>query len=242
MKKVCAVMLSILLVLCLTNVAFASEFEKSDVDVALAKAAKIAYLDLEDASAEMREEILAAREEIIFSTDWVADGYTAYVEDQDGNIIRTLPAFSEVFPDWDLPVSETTYQADIEMDSNCSQDMDALAASSGYWEHVGFYAHYLEAPGNTNSKPFLELYVDPERVGRDLKTYATSLSDSKTCNIGYTDLASGASIAYAIRLAPGEACTVTGVRMKIIGIRASTYSTPGWAGFQIDGGGREIRA
>ena len=110
MKKACAVVLSILLMLCLTNVAFASGLETSCVDMALAEAAQIAYLDLEDASAEMREEILAAREEIIFSTDWVADGYTAYVEDQDGNIIRTLPAFSEVFPDWDLPVSETTYQ------------------------------------------------------------------------------------------------------------------------------------
>ena len=94
MKKACAVVLSILLMLCLTNVAFASGLETSCVDMALAEAAQIAYLDLEDASAEMREEILAAREEIIFSTDWVADGYTAYVEDQDGTIIRTLPAFS----------------------------------------------------------------------------------------------------------------------------------------------------
>ena len=82
MKKACAVVLSILLMLCLTNVAFASGLETSCVDMALAEAAQIAYLDLEDASAEMREEILAAREKIIFSTDWVADGYTAHVEDQ----------------------------------------------------------------------------------------------------------------------------------------------------------------
>ena len=73
MKKACAVVLSILLMLCLTNVAFASGLETSCVDMALAEAAQIAYLDLEDASAEMREEILAAREKIIFSTDWVAD-------------------------------------------------------------------------------------------------------------------------------------------------------------------------
>ena len=66
MKKACAVVLSILLMLCLTNVAFASGLETSCVDMALAEAALIAYLDLEDASAEMREEILAAREKIIF--------------------------------------------------------------------------------------------------------------------------------------------------------------------------------
>ncbi len=239
MKKACAVVLSILLMLCLTNVAFASGLETSCVDMALAEAAQIAYLDLEDASAEMREPILAAREEIIFSTDWVADGYTAYVEDQDGNIIRTLPAFSEVFPDWDLPVSETTYQADIEMDFNALQDMDAIAASSG-WESVGFHAYYLEAPGSTNTEPFTEMFVDPERIGNELKTYATSLSYSTSCNIGYTDMADGTSIAHATRLACGEACTVSGVRMKIIGIRASTYSTPGWAGLQIDSRGKII--
>ncbi len=53
---------------------------------------------------------------------------------------------------------------------------------------------------------------------------------AQSCNIGYTDMADGTSIAHATRLACGEACTVSGVRMKIIGIRASTYSTPEWAG------------
>lgn len=125
MKKACAVVLSILLMLCLTNVAFASGLETSCVEYGAAEAAQIAYLDLEDASAEMREEILAAREKIIFSTDWVADGYTAHVEDQDGNIIRTLPAFSEVFPDWDLPVSETTYR----------QILKWFQCSPGYGRH-----------------------------------------------------------------------------------------------------------
>lgn len=168
MKKACVVVLSILLMLCLTNVAFASGLETSCVDMALAEAAQIAYLDLEDASAEMREEILAAREEIIFSTDWVADGYTAYVEDQDGNIIRTLPAFSEVFPDWDLPVSETTYQADIEMDFNAFQDLDAIAASSG-WESVGFHAYYLEAPAVRTRSPSRKCLLTQRELGTSLK-------------------------------------------------------------------------
>ena len=177
----------------------------------------------------MNESRLLWKPRFFYTTTFrVADGYTAHVEDQDGNIIRTLPAFSEVFPDWDLPVSETTYQADIEMDFNAFQDMDAIAASSG-WESVGFHAYYLEAPGSTNTEPFTEMFVDPERIGNELKTYATSLSYSTSCNIGYTDMADGTSIAHATRLACGEACTVSGVRMKIIGIRASTYSTPGWA-------------
>ena len=125
------------------------------------------------------------------------------------------------------------------MDFNALQDMDAIAASSG-WESVGFHAYYLEAPGSTNTEPFTEMFVDPERIGNELKTYATSLSYSTSCNIGSTDMADGTSIAHATRLACGEACTVSGVRMKIIGIRASTYSKPGWAGLQIDSRGKII--
>ena len=46
MKKACVVVLSILLMLCLTNVAFASGLETSCVDMALAEAAQIAYLEM----------------------------------------------------------------------------------------------------------------------------------------------------------------------------------------------------
>lgn len=239
MKKVCAAILSLVLTLCLTSAAFAAESVKPNLDMKLIEAAKIAYLDLEDASPKMREEILAAREEIIFSTDWVADGYTACVEDLDGNVIRILPTFSEVFPDWDLPVSDPTWESDVQMDSNCPQVMDTPAASSDGWTWEGYYTHYLTAPGNVISEPFAEVYVDPQRVGHTIRAYAISFSSYRTrnCNIGFTDSMTGESLAYATRLKVGEACKVTGVRMKFVGIRASTYSTPGQADFQVDGWG-----
>lgn len=68
------------------------------------EAQDFAYLDPENASPEMREKILSARNTIIFSTDWVADGFEMRVEDRDGNVIQRLPHFSELFPGWDLPV------------------------------------------------------------------------------------------------------------------------------------------
>lgn len=75
-----------------------------DLQTEWEEAQDFAYLDPENASPEMREKILSARNAIIFSTDWVADGFEMRVEDRDGNVIQRLPHFSELFPGWDLPV------------------------------------------------------------------------------------------------------------------------------------------
>ena len=67
-------------------------------------AERYAYLDFDSASPGLKEIILKARREIIFSTDWVADGHSMWVEDmRTGEIIREIPKFSEVFPGWDIP-------------------------------------------------------------------------------------------------------------------------------------------
>lgn len=73
--------------------------------MSIEEAREFAYLDLDSASDEMKEKILEARRVIIFSLSWVADGYTGYVTNvKTGEIIKTLPTFSELFPDWDMPV------------------------------------------------------------------------------------------------------------------------------------------
>ena len=68
----------------------------------LEEARKIAYQELEGASAEMRAKILEARELIINNTSWVADGYAGGYVAPDGTM-EELPHFSELFPGWDLP-------------------------------------------------------------------------------------------------------------------------------------------
>lgn len=47
---------------------------------------------------------------IIFSVDWVADGYESYVFDvETGDVIRKLPEFHKLFPkDWKAPLDENT--------------------------------------------------------------------------------------------------------------------------------------
>ncbi len=73
------------------------------------EAEALAYLDLDSVADEMKSRILEARSVLIFSTSWVADGYSGSVQNvKTGEIIRTLPAFSELFPGWDLPVLPDT--------------------------------------------------------------------------------------------------------------------------------------
>ncbi|MCI8415310.1 MAG: hypothetical protein HFF00_06765 [Ruminiclostridium sp.] len=67
----------------------------------LQEAAQLAYMDLEKAPANLKEEIIAAREQIIFNElSWSADG--GYIKNADGTI-EVMPIFSDLFPGWDLP-------------------------------------------------------------------------------------------------------------------------------------------
>lgn len=74
----------------------------NDVDMTLEEARSFAYMDLDTAPAELQETIQKAREVIIYSQSWVADGFEAYISSPDGTK-RSVPAFSELFPGWELP-------------------------------------------------------------------------------------------------------------------------------------------
>lgn len=235
MKKICSIFVSIVLMLCSVSTAFAKE---PSVDVDLIEASKIAYLDIENVSPEMQKKILDAREKIIFSTDWVADGFEMRIEDTEGNLIETVPSFSEVFPDWDLPVLDAEYMTDVPAFPNDFSNVVTTAARSSYWMRLGSFSYYLKRPTNEITDPFVEGYADPEEVGSEIATYATYLTSSETCNIGYTNAKNGASLGYKSRLTLGEVCIISGVENMKVGIRASTYSTPGWAELAVDAGGR----
>ena len=84
--------------------------EENNAEVmSLDEAKEYAYLDYESATEEMKEKILEARNVIIFSSDWVADGYSGSIQNvETGEIVKELPAFSELFPGWDMPVYPET--------------------------------------------------------------------------------------------------------------------------------------
>lgn len=81
------------------------ELARQETDeMSLEEAKEYAYLDYDSATDEMRERILEARKIIIFNSNWVADGYSGCIQNvKTGEIIETLPTFSELFPDWDIP-------------------------------------------------------------------------------------------------------------------------------------------
>lgn len=64
-----------------------------------------AYMDLSKADDLLKEKILQARKIIISNTSWVADEINGCVTDRNGNVIRQLPHFHEIFPSsWEIPV------------------------------------------------------------------------------------------------------------------------------------------
>lgn len=103
-KRIPVLILSLALGLSLCVVASATNIEAA-YDEQLQELNDIAYLDVDTASPEMQEKILEARKEIIYNTEWVADGHIGYIQNMEtGEIIREVPEFSEVFPGWDIPI------------------------------------------------------------------------------------------------------------------------------------------
>ncbi|WP_322169987.1 hypothetical protein [Acutalibacter caecimuris] len=65
-----------------------------------------AYMDLDKADAMTKEKILEARDEIANQTDWYADnrGVIGFTLNLETGEVEETPAFSELFPGWDLPI------------------------------------------------------------------------------------------------------------------------------------------
>ena len=93
-----------------------------DADMTLEEAQSFAYMDLDATPAELQETIRKAREIIIYSRSWVADGFECYVTSPDGTR-ETIPSFSELFPGWELPVIDP---------NELSVTADGLGSSAEY--------------------------------------------------------------------------------------------------------------
>lgn len=101
--------------------------EKEEVE----KARVTAYLDIENADDELRDQILKAREIIIFSSSWVCDGEEAYVS-RNGKLEK-LPQFSELFPEWEYPVEPETMTLEDIYEMLDNQEMaDSQGFVTGY--------------------------------------------------------------------------------------------------------------
>lgn len=179
-------------------------------------AKEYAYRDISEATPAEKAKIMDARNTIIYSQGWVADGYELALVKADGTV-ENMPKFSELFPDWDIPVLNVTGNID-----------DAVMMSSTFNERnsSSSYYYYLKNPTSTNTAPFCSFY----HTGGYVNTYVNSLSSSQTCNIGYNNMGNGASLGWLPNLYPGDSCYLDTLFMSSFtcGVRASTYSSPGY--------------
>ena len=127
-----------------------------DADMTLEEAHSFAYMDLDAAPAELQETIRKAREVIIYSQSWVADGFECYVTSPDGTR-ETIPSFSELFPGWELPAIDP---------NELSVTTDGLGSSAEYGivvEVMEIHDDYLT--GQTTSA------LAPFRAGQSIRVF-----------------------------------------------------------------------
>lgn len=243
-RRIAVLILSLAVGMSLCVVAFAANTEAA-YDEQLQKENAIAYLDLDDASPEMQEKILEARREIIFNTEWVADGHFGYIQNMEtGEIVREVPEFSEVFPGWDAPIIEEVVPAENPDVPDIIEDNspDIVPLSADDWIRLFSDRYYLNSASSTeNADPFVTLTIDPYDDGTSVRAEATSLSSSETCNVGISDYYTGESYGVGMRLTEGEAYVAyVGTDSPTVSVRASTSSTPGWATMVVDSGYRLV--
>lgn len=196
---------------------------------AVIEASNYAYMDLNKArSSAQKEEILQARNTIIYSQGWVADDLEGYVSDQNGNIVEEVLPFHELFPaDWEIPKVETN--------SNKESAIAPLA-----WElWLSQKEVYLKVPkAGTNAEPFYEMETSGFK-GTPAEYYVSRIMTNGTFvenmaagyyNLGYANAKTGESYGWKANILSGYSYTQSVKRDVCVAIRASTYSHIGsWA-------------
>ncbi len=152
---------------------------------------ELAHMDLDGAPASLRDDILAARAEIVYGgQSWTVDGAVSIVNLEDGTI-EALPEFSELFPGWEIPASDPVEAG--YMPSDLTGDIEfglnvRLELSQG-----GGTPDFSTFAGN----------------GRPVAVYAqTSPGNGARYNIGFTDRTSGRALGWACGLSIGRSGAV----------------------------------
>lgn len=231
MKKMMNLALSFIMIIAMITTAFAESdgpdtcwYETESLNQLM-----VAYMDLDQADAEIREQIMIAREKIIYSNAWVADGVNGYVTDTDGNIIEVIPHFSEIFPaDWDIPTQD--------IEQKLREEIMPISADDS--EQRYFFAETLELsvpPVDTNSKSFCSFNTSyfsmglfPYHVARVGTCGRRGSSNSiYTYNVGYSNATTGVSLGWKPYIESGKCFSIEPPSNTKVAVRASTYDSPG---------------
>lgn len=192
----------------------------------------IAYERIDESTVESRKTaILAAREAIIYSETWVADGVYGEILDRDGNVKEVVPQFSDIFPeDWDIPSEKNS--------------IPVLTSSDPEYEITPYFEGdvWLSRPTDQNTPPFCSFvttgFVDTPYEYVVETVYASGVyhnpSEVAYYNLGYSNVTTGASLGYAVNLENGETFTIDPPENITIGVRASSSNYIGDWWMRVD--------
>lgn len=167
---------------------------------------ELAYMDLESAPAEIRADILAAREKIIFGDQaWTVNGAVS-IFGRDGTI-QELPEFSELYPDWELPGAAATSSVPAS-----AMPMGTYSGEINYEEQVNFQL----ASSWANSKDFTQFVGNGDYV----YVYAKSMPRNANFNIGFSNGA-GVNIGWCPNLDKETGARIDSDSNKTYNVRGS---------------------
>ncbi len=213
-KRMAATMMAITSIFCTSVSAMAAG--PSEEERMLSAAKEIAYMDMDTASTEMKAEILEAREIIINSQAWVADNYHVKITHKDGSI-TVVPHFSELFPGWSIP----------KCDMPGTYNVMSTSSRSG-----PFVSHPIRVPLQyPSSNPEEAIFATiSEPFGGRLDVLVEGLERVNSCNLGVTNLRLHEDVVHGVELTVGDSISTWGTKeYDPLGIRASSYSAPGYA-------------
>lgn len=226
-KRMLAGVLAVVSLFCMSITAMAAPTQELNSiefqnEARIAAAKEIAYMDVNSASAEMQECILEAREVIIESKSWVANGWTTTITHADGTV-ENVPTFSECFPGWDIPACES---------ADAMRSIMANSYDSPFADFV--YVSLPKASSTTNAPT--AFYVNG--IEHKLEVRVKNLYTSTSCNLGFVNTDLGFSVAHLVNMRVNDLIQ-TEVDRDVdppanIAVRASTYVTPGSANLRCD--------
>lgn len=205
-KKVSVLLAVVIFAICVLPIGSSAAH---DVYYDLMSTEELAFCDLEDVPVRWQDEVLAARNEIIYSTSWTVDkaGYILH----DNGTVEQLPEFADLFPNWELPLSTSSAVNSI-----------ATARSADYRGSV-----YLQNPGEDDSLPF---YLFSSSASLVVMGMEECDFHGATWNGAFDNYSLGRVVTNAVNIATYDRLVMRNPYSGYsYGARASTYSTPGYA-------------
>ena len=194
---------------------------------------KTAYMDIEKATPELKQKILQAREEIILSNSWVADDTNGRILDKNGNIIKELPHFSDLFPeDWEPPVLKHDTGEQI------GEIIPIVAerSSKELWQQMHQEDVWLKNPPVNTGSPAFYSFSTTGFEGTPNEYYLKTVStegiyknpaEDAQYNCGYTNTDTGKSYGYTVGLENGQQFAIDPPQGISLSVHASTHTNVG---------------